>query len=183
MCLCLKCIFCLKVGRQITIISHHLLNKIVASKQPTLAIFKSSHSVSMAFPFRIYLPLRKNTKIKDIWETERRTEWFIRRVMAPVELFFVSQHNLICNPVCSKNSVKCYFTPCLHGKNVLWSPNAEERNTVVHASDCTSFFMKNHVTANNNSNRPQNHCSLSLLWQTSTCLGCDMPSLDGPQLS
>lgn len=66
-------VFFLSQSRRATI-SHHLLNKIVASKQPTLAIFKSSYSVSMASPSRRYLPLRKNTERKDEQEGERWTE-------------------------------------------------------------------------------------------------------------
>lgn len=86
MCLCLKCFFCLKVGRQITI-SHQLLNKIVASKQPTLAIFKSSYSVSMASPTRRYLPLKKNTERMN---GKGRGGQNDGRVMAPAKLLFFS---------------------------------------------------------------------------------------------
>lgn len=78
--------------------------------------------------------------------------------MAPVELFFVSQHNLCCNPVCPKktqtnNSVKrSVISPLIYMVRVFCDPQLlKKENTVTHAPSLTPFFMKKHVTVNINS--------------------------------
>lgn len=73
--------------------------------------------------------------------------------MAPMELFFVSQHNLCCNPVCSKNSVKgSVISPLIYMVRACCDPQLlKKENTVAHAPNLTPFFMKKHVTVNINS--------------------------------
>lgn len=86
--------------------------------------------------------------------------------MAPVELLFVSQHNLCCNPVCSKTSEKgSVISPLIYMVRVCFDLQLlNKENTVADALNLTPSFMKKHVTVNiNSANSPQKHCFLSLL--------------------
>lgn len=127
--------------------------------------FKFSHSFSMVFPSRRYLLSRKITENTDIWEGKKRDR-MIHRVMAPAELFFVSQHNLCCNPVCSKKSAKgSVISSLIYMVRVCFDPRLlNKENTVADALNLTPSFMKKHVTVNiNSANSPHKHCFLSLL--------------------
>lgn len=86
--------------------------------------------------------------------------------MAPVELFFVSQHNLCCNPVCSNKSVKgSVISPLIYMVRVCFDPQLlNKENTVADALNVYNnmLFHKGRGQINS-ANSPRKHCFLSLL--------------------